>query len=292
LEGKTVGSLTIWQMLRTAPKCLTPWQNALMFIGFTACIGNGAATPAFGFTLSQLMANLFNPNVSARITLYWALAVFGVAVFDGITTFLKIYLLEASAEKWVFRSRKEAIKRILKQDCEWFLRNDGQPAIVASRLINGGEEMRPILGRFAGNLINAGTMLFVGVIAALIVGWELTLVGLALTPIMFFSTKAYVAICEKFSRNVTKQVERSTMVLHEATKNIKVVVGLGLENYFEKKFCREVFAARATATGKVFWIGTAFGILEGVGYFSKGMSPLFGIADFSFDLLVWRSFGV
>jgi ATP-binding cassette subfamily B (MDR/TAP) protein 1 len=292
LEGKTVGSLTIWQMLRTSPKCLNPWQNALMFIGFTACVGNGAATPAFGFTLSQLMANLFNPNVSARITLYWALAVFGVAVFDGITTFLKIYLLETSAEKWVFRSRKEAIKRILKQDCEWFLRNDGQPAIVASRLINGGEEMRPILGRFAGNLINAGTMLFVGVVAALIVGWELTLVGLALTPIMFFSTKAYVAICEKFSRNVTKQVERSTMVLHEATKNIKVVVGLGLENYFENKFCREIVAARATATGKVFWIGTAFGILEGVGYFSKGTSTLLNIADFSFDLLVWRSFGV
>lgn len=274
LEGKTIGSLSIWQMLRTAPKCLTPWQNALMLIGFTACFGNGAATPAFGFTLSQLMANLFNPNISARITLYWAFAVFGVAAFDGITTFLKIYLLEASAEKWVYRSRKEAIKRILKQDCEWFLRNDGQPAVIASRLINGGEEMRPILGRFAGNLLNASTMLFVGVTAALVVGWELTLVGLALTPIMFFSTKAYVAICEKFSRNVTRQVEKSTMVLQEAARNIKVVVGLGLENYFEQKFCREVYAARATATGKIFWIGTAFGILEGVGYFSKGIFQL------------------
>ena len=285
LEGKTVGSLTIWQMLRTAPKCLTGWQNTLMLIGYLATMGNGAATPAFGFTLSQLMANLFKQNISARVTLYWALAVLGVAAFDGVTTFLKIYLLESSAEKWVYRSRKEGIKRIFKQDCEWFLRNDGQPPVVAARLINSGEEMRPIIGRFAGNLVNATTMLALGTIWAFAVGWELTLVGLSLTPIIFFSTKAYVAICEKFQRKVAKQVERSTMVLHEATRNIRAVVGLGLQQYFEAKFLREVVAARSIASRKVFWIGSAFGILEGVGYFSKGMLSL--IFKLMLALIFW-----
>ena len=270
LEGKTVGALTIWQMLRTAPKCLNVWQNILMFVGFFATISNGAATPVFGFTLSQLMANLFRPDSSAKVTLYWALAVLGVSAFDGLTTFLKVYLLESAAEKWVYRSRKEAIKRIFKQDCEWFLRNDGQPSIVAARLINSGEDMRPILGNFSGNMINAVTMLVLGTAWAFAVGWELTLVGLALTPIIFFSTKAYVAICEKFQRNVARQVERSTLVLHEATRNIKAVIGLGLQDYFEAKFSKEVAAARAIASGRVFWIGAAFGILEGVGYFSKG----------------------
>jgi hypothetical protein len=270
LEGKTVGALTIWQILKTTPKCLTGWQNTLMVIGFLATIGNGAATPAFGFTLSQLMANLFKPKTSAKVTLYWALAVLGVAAFDGLTTYLKTYLLEASSEKWVYRSRKEGIKRILKQDCEWFLRNDGQPSIVAARLLNSGEEMRPIVGRFAGNLLNAMTMLLLGIVWAFVVGWELTLVGLALTPIIFFSTKAYVAICDKFTRNVTRQVERSTMVLHEATRNIRAVVGLGLQQYFETKFLKEVVAARSVASRKVFWIGSAFGVLEGVAFFSKG----------------------
>lgn len=272
LEGKTIGALTIWQMLRTAPKCLSPWQNFLMAVGFLATITNGAATPAFGYTLSQLMANIFQADSSSRISLYWALAVLGVAAIDGITTYLKTYLLESSAEKWVYRSRKEAIKRILRQDCEWFLRNEGQPAIIATRLINSGEEMRHILGRFAGNILNAFTMLGFGVIWALVVGWELTMVGLALTPIIFFSTKAYVAICEKFERNVQRQVERSTMVLHETTRNIKAVVGLGLEDYFKAKYLKEVNAARDVATSKVFWIGASFGVLEGVSYFSKGIS--------------------
>lgn len=271
LEGKTIGSLTILQMLKTAPKCLTVWQNFLMFIGFLSTVANGAATPVFGFTLSQLMANLFKSHPSPRVSLFWALAVLGVAAFDGITTYLKIYLLESSAEKWVYRSRKEAIKRILKQDCEWFLRNDGQPSIVASRVINSGEEMRPILGQFAGNLLNAVTMLALGTLWAFIVGWELTLIGLALTPIIFFSTKVYIAICEKFQTNVIRQVEKSTMVLHEVTRNIKAVVGLGLEEYFEKKFLKEVITARSVASHKVFWIGAAFGVLEGVGFFSKGI---------------------
>jgi ATP-binding cassette, subfamily B (MDR/TAP), member 1 len=115
------------------------------------------------------------------------------------------------------------------------------------------------------------TMLAFGIVWALVVGWELTLIGLALTPIIFFSTKAYVAICEKFQGNVQRQVERSTMVLHEATKNIKAVVGLGLELYFQDKYFKEVVTARNIATRKVIWIGAAFGILEGVGYFSKGI---------------------
>lgn len=270
LEGEATGTLTIWQMLRTAPRYLNGWQNTAMAIGYLATLGNGAATPVFGFTLSQLMANLFNPNSSSTVPLYWPLSVLVVAAFDGLTTYLKIYLLESSAEKWVCRSRKEAIKRILKQDCEWFIRSDGQPSIVAARLINSGEEMRPIIGRFAGNILNAVTMLALGIIWAFIAGWELTLIGLALTPIIFFSTKAYVAICEKFQRNVARQAEKSTLVLHEATRNIKAVVGLGLEKYFEAKFYKEVVATRAVATGKVLWIGAAFGILEGVSYFSKG----------------------
>ena len=275
LEGKTAGTLTIWQLLKTTSKRLNFWQTMLMFVGFLAAVGNGAATPAFGFTLSQLMANLFQPNTSTTVTRYWALTVLGIAAFDGLTTYLKIYLLESSAEKWVYRSRKEGISRILEQDCEWFLGNNAQPSIVAARLINAGEEMRTLVGRFAGNLLNATTMLTVGIVAAFVVGWELTCVGLALTPIIFFSTKAYVAICEKFQRDVARQVEKSSMLLHEATRNIRAVVGLGLESYFEAKFLKEVLAARAVASRKVFWIGLAFGALEGVAFFSKGISRPF-----------------
>ena len=53
-----------------------------MFIGFLATIGNDTCTPAFGSPLSQLMANLFKPKTSAKVTLYWALAL-GVAAFNG-----------------------------------------------------------------------------------------------------------------------------------------------------------------------------------------------------------------
>jgi hypothetical protein len=71
-----------------------------------------------------------------------------------------------------------------------------------------------------------------------------------------------------------KQVEKSTMVLHEVTRNIKAVAGLGLEGYFEEKFAKEVSATRSVASRKVFWIGAAFGVLEGFSYFSKGNFPL------------------
>jgi ABC-type multidrug transport system fused ATPase/permease subunit len=271
LKGDASGTLTIWQMLKTTPRSLSRWQFIVMILGFAASIGNGAATPIFGFTLSQLMSSLFTPGSSSQTSLYRALGVLGVSAFDGLTTYLKTYLLESVAEKWVHHSRQQSIKRVLKQDCEWFLRNDGQPSIIAARVINSGEEMRHILGRFAGNIANAVSMLALGIIWALVVGWELTLIGLALTPVIFFSTKMYVAICSKTEGVVVRQVERSTCVLQEATRNIKAVQGLGLEEYFEEKFGREVLEARNLATRKVFWIGAGFGFIEGVGYFSKGM---------------------
>jgi ATP-binding cassette subfamily B (MDR/TAP) protein 1 len=130
--------------------------------------------------------------------------------------------------------------------------------------------MRNILGRFAGNLLNAAVMLGVGVIGGLVVGWELTLVGLSLAPIIYLSTKLYISICDKWERVVVQKVENSTMVLHEATRCIRTVVGLCVEEYFEKKFAKEVVAARTVATSKLIWVGAGFGFIEAIGYFSKG----------------------
>jgi len=47
---------------------------------------------------------------------------------------------------------------------------------------------------------------------------------------------------------------------------------LGLQQYFEAKYLNEVVAARSVASRKIFWIGSAFGVLEGVAFFSKGTS--------------------
>src|SRR5579859_6755674 len=84
---------SIIQILKTTKTFLTASQMTVMFFGFLAVISNGAATPLFGFTVSQLMGNLFKPNASPQTTMYWSLGVLGVAAFDGITACFKVILL-------------------------------------------------------------------------------------------------------------------------------------------------------------------------------------------------------
>ena len=124
VAGETAGPLTIWQLLKTTYKVLSPRHTILMVFGFLAAVGNGCCNSRLRFHSVPAHGKSIRPESSTTVTRLWALAVLGVAAFDGLTTYLKIYLLESSAEKWVYGSRKEAIRRILKQDCEWFCGNE------------------------------------------------------------------------------------------------------------------------------------------------------------------------
>lgn len=177
--------MTFAQLVRRYyPTIPSKW---LLFLGFFFCIVVGACTPIFATLLSQLLANLSNPNASAVTTT--SLLVLLVAFVDGASTFLKYYLLECCGMGWIVALRRDGLGKVIKQDKSFFDRPENSTSSLCHSIIKDTEDARLMVGTIIGQIVVVISMLAIGLIWAMVSGWELTLVGLGLAPIFVIATR-------------------------------------------------------------------------------------------------------
>lgn len=156
-------------------------NKRLLFVGFSLCLVTGACTPVFAFLLSKLLSNLGNPDPSTSATVI-SLCVLLVAFVNGLSVFLKYYLLERCAMGWVVALRREAFSRILQQDKPWFDRGENSSSVLSQAIVKDTHDARSMVATILGQSLVVVFMLIMGLAWAFSSGWELTLVGLGLAP--------------------------------------------------------------------------------------------------------------
>jgi ATP-binding cassette subfamily B (MDR/TAP) protein 1 len=198
---------TIWSLLREIYPTIP--HKPLVFLGLVVCLLSGATTPVFSFLLSRLF---FEVSVGAQdthaINKYGAI-VLAVAAIDGLLMGLKYFLMQATAMVWVTRLRTTAFASVLRQDKRWF---DGRAAgSLGLVLIKDGDDARELLAGVAGQLLVVGAMFAVGLVWALLKGWQLALVGFAVVPVFGAAMAAQagvVARCEVRNKRAAEEVAR------------------------------------------------------------------------------------
>lgn len=154
----------------------------LLFLGLTACLLSGAMTPIFSFLLSGLMFEVSANPGAATINSYGAL-VLGMAAVDGLLMGLKYFLMETSAIRWVTSLRDTAFSRLLAQDKAWFDSPAHSPAALAQVLVNDADDARTLVAVVMGQSLVVAAMMGLGLVWAMVWGWQLTLVGIAIGPV-------------------------------------------------------------------------------------------------------------
>ncbi|EDN10607.1 hypothetical protein HCAG_07068 [Histoplasma mississippiense (nom. inval.)] len=101
------------------------------------------------------------------------------------------FLLEYCGQIWVNSLRNEAVRRILSQPKEWFEKEDNKTSNLTMCLDRNAEEMRNLVGRFAGFIFVATVIMVICIIWGIVVCWKLTLVGFACVPIVYSMTRAF-----------------------------------------------------------------------------------------------------
>lgn len=183
----------------------------LFFFGLAICILSGTMTPIFSFLLSRLFFEtaIGAQNVSV-INLYGGI-VLGVAAFDGFLLGLKYFIMETSGMFWVTALRKQGLSLILKQDRSWLDKADNSSIRLIQTIVKDGDDARNLVAVVAGQCFVVISMLGVGLVWALIRGWELTFVGFAIAPVfatvMAFQTKL-VAGCEMRNKRAREEVSK------------------------------------------------------------------------------------
>lgn len=181
--------------------------------GLALCVGSGVCTPMFSNLFAQLLTSLSAPGSIDLLRI--ALLLLMIAAIDGFAQWGKYSVLQRVAMGWILKLQKESLQRLLAQEKGWFDQPANSPVNLVSTLVKDAEDARNLIGYVAGNLFTIFAMISLGLIWALVTGWQLTLVGFALGPLFVLSTVASTRILGAYERMNKAEREDCARKFHQ-----------------------------------------------------------------------------
>ena len=257
-------ALTLRQILRTVWPHLVWAEKLTLLAGFAFAFVHAAATPVFSWVFSKLLGTFFGPTEDrARLAMMWSLTVLGVAVVDAIASFFMHFLLEKCGQAWVDSLRMAAMQRLLDQPRPFFDDEEHGSQKLSECLDRNGEEMRNLVGRFAGFVFVAFIMVTVAIAWSAVLSWKLTLVGLATGPFLYAISRGFEGMSSRWEQKCNDAAQAASSVFTETFTNIRTIRALTLEGYFHQKFAKATASALRTGLQRGFYSGIFFGLTDG-----------------------------
>ncbi|KAI9680304.1 MAG: hypothetical protein M1829_001190 [Trizodia sp. TS-e1964] len=238
-------------------------EKMILVIGFVFAFVHAASTPAFSYLFAKLLSTFYIQGEDrSHEALKWSLSVLGVAIGDTIASYLMHYLLECSGQAWVDSLRIKAFGRILHQPKSWFDKEGNDSSHLGECLDRNAEEMRNLVGRFAGFVFVAVSMMSIAIAWSFAVCWKLTLVGLASAPFMYAMTRAFEFVSGKWEGKSNEAGSVASSIFAETFTNIASVRALTLEKYFQDKHTAAILQAFRVGLRRSTYAGIFFGISD------------------------------
>ncbi|KAJ5895122.1 hypothetical protein N7495_006813 [Penicillium taxi] len=264
------------QIMSTIWYNLTWRERVVLILGIASALVHASATPIFSYCLSELIATFYVGKDSAKLSMRWSLAVLGVSIGDGASSFFMHYFLEYSAEAWMDTLRKEAFKRILDQPRVWFEKESNKSSRLSSYLNQNGEDMRNLLGRFAGFVIVAAAIMVIAIIWSFFVCWKLTLVALACGPAIYIITRGFEGSNGRWERRCNEGSSVAADIVTETFSEIQTVRTLTLEGYFHRKQAVAIMDCLRLGVKRAIYTGALFGLVEATIIFATALIFYYG----------------
>ncbi|RIA92954.1 P-loop containing nucleoside triphosphate hydrolase protein [Glomus cerebriforme] len=271
-------------------------SKPLYFVGLIATIINGFVMPVFSFVLANLLNTYSIPDKDELVSKSreFALYVLLIAAINGISSHFKYYLLERASERWAVRLRHLGFGRIIRQPQSWFDKPENATGKVTTILTTDTESSKNLVGHFAGNVIFGMVSLFVGIIWAFTVGWQLTLVGFGLVPVILFASELQGYVLQKYEKSRKLASEDAANSFYQTISSLRTVFSLAIEPAMEGKFQTALEKPFKIGVKKAFVSGFTTGFLDSLSYLTKVMTFWYGarlVSDGTYDLqkmlIVW-----
>ncbi|TFK17892.1 hypothetical protein FA15DRAFT_675726, partial [Coprinopsis marcescibilis] len=258
-------------------------HKPVLFLGLFVCLLSGAITPVFSYLLSRLLFEVSTGAQNVDVINLFGGVVLGVAAMDGVLLGLKYFIMEVLAVGWVTRLREIGFGKLLKMDKRFFDRMAGSEAANGGEdgaggaakfvqvLVKDAEDARNLVAVVWGQAVVVFAMLGVGLVWAMVRGWQLTLVGLAIAPvfavIMAIQT-TLVGKCEVRNKRAREEVAKN---YYDAIINVRGIRAMSFEPIFEDKFKGATEKALRTGVRGAFVEGCTYGVASGMIYLAEAV---------------------
>ncbi|KAF8957254.1 P-loop containing nucleoside triphosphate hydrolase protein [Flammula alnicola] len=215
---------------RMAPLIRDQWKNYILGAIF-ACM-TGMVYPAFGVVyakgidgFSQLEASQRRHDGDRN-----ALWMFIIAIISTMSIGFQNFLFASAAASLTARLRTLSFKAILRQDIEFFDKDENSTGALTADLSDNPQKVNGLAGITLGAIVQSIATLVSGSILGLIFIWKVALVGIACTPLLVSAGYIRLRVVVLKDQANKKAHEDSAQLACEAAGSIRTVAALTRED--------------------------------------------------------------
>nr|XP_029147339.1 putative multidrug resistance protein [Arachis hypogaea] len=207
-----------WQLLKlNAPE----WGRALL--GLLGALGSGAVQPINAYCVGLLISIYFDTDNMKSKTRRLALVFLGIGVFNFFTSILQHYNFAVMGERLTRRIREKLLEKLMTFEIGWYDQEENTSAAICARLSSEANLVRSLVGDRMSLLSQALFGSLFAYALGLVLTWKLSLVMIAVQPIVIGSFYARSVLMKRMAEKARKSQREGSQLASEAVINHRTI---------------------------------------------------------------------
>ncbi|KAL8029397.1 hypothetical protein ABFX02_14G223000 [Erythranthe guttata] len=204
--------------------CLNKPEIPELILGSLAAVINGAILPIFGLLFASIVKTLYEPPHKLRKdSEFWSCMFVTLGFASLLATPLRTYFFAVAGCKLIQRLRLMCFEKVVHMEISWFDRFENSSSSIGSRLSSDVKSVRNLVGESLALLVQNIATAVAGLIIGFSASWQLSLIVLALLPLIGLNGYLQMKFVAGFSADSKKLYEDATRVASDAIGSIRTV---------------------------------------------------------------------
>ncbi|VAH14058.1 unnamed protein product [Triticum turgidum subsp. durum] len=246
----------------------------VLILGSVASAISGVIFPIFAILLSNVIKAFYEPpQMLKKDAAFWSsmFLIFGAVYFVSLP--VGSYFFSVAGCKLIRRIRLMTFEKVVNMEIGWFDDPHNSSGSIGSRLSSDAAKVRGLVGDTLQLVVQNSATLVAGLVIAFVSNWELSLIILALIPLIGLNGWIQMKFIQGFSADAKMMYEEASQVANDAVSSIRTVASFSAEEKVMDLYNKKCEGPLQT--------GIRTGIISGIG-FGVSFFLLFGVYAASF----------